>query len=113
MNFKGGIILDGKRVFCFLASVFLMLGPAFAASADMDKIKEPINNLVTLVQYIIGGIATLGLFGAAFAYISSGSNIQGREGAKAIATSCVAGLLIVWVAPFVVQYLTSPTGGMP
>ncbi|MFH1224196.1 MAG: TrbC/VirB2 family protein [Candidatus Diapherotrites archaeon] len=113
MNFKGGIILDGKRILCFLASVFLMLGPVFAASADMDKIKEPIDNLITLVQYIVGGFATLGFFGAAVAYMVAGSNIQAREGAKVAATCCVGGLVLVAVAPALVQFLTaSGTGGI-
>ncbi|MFH1450528.1 MAG: pilin [archaeon] len=106
--------MNRTKIFCMLVSMFLMLGPmVFAADGDMDKIKEPIDNLIMLVQYIISGIAILALFYAAFSYMTSGSNTQSREGAKNIATGCVIGLLIVWIAPFAVSYLTAPgTGGM-
>ena len=52
------------------------------------------------------GIIAITIAGAI--YMFSGSNIQTRESAKGMVSYAVIGLVLVWVAPLLVNFLTSP-----
>jgi len=59
-----------------------------------------------------GVISVIGIIAITIAgamYMFSGSNIQNRESAKSMVSYAIIGLVLVWVAPILVQYLTAPT----
>lgn len=90
----------------------LLLGSLVAAQSappgNITTITEPINKIYDLVKAVISILGILALTVAGGYYMFSGSNIQHRENAKSMASYAVIGLVLVWVAPLVVTYLTAP-----
>ncbi|HIH10136.1 MAG TPA: hypothetical protein HA254_05730 [Candidatus Diapherotrites archaeon] len=89
-------------------AVLLMLAPLVAADETADQIMAPINKIYDLMKLVISAVGVIAITGAGAMYMLSGSNIQSRENAKSMASYAVVGLVLVWVAPLVVDYLTAP-----
>ncbi len=71
-----------------------------------DQILEPVMKVYNFVKYAATVIAVLFLVFAGITFITSGSDQAKRESAKTMATYIVIGLIIIWVAPIIVSYLT-------
>jgi uncharacterized membrane protein len=95
--------LKQKILSLFLALAFLT---PFAFATDVGEITEPLNKIYDLVKAVVTVIALIALTYAGGRLATSGDNIQAREGAKSIITYCLAGLVMVWVAPLIVSFLT-------
>ncbi|MEM4256738.1 MAG: pilin [Candidatus Diapherotrites archaeon] len=76
-------------------------------NSDIEKIKEPINKIYDLMKSIISLVGIIAITTAGALYMLSGSNIQQRENAKSMVGYAVIGLVLVWIAPTLVQYLTA------
>ncbi len=93
--------------------IFFMLSAApFVHAADtsdenLQKIKEPLERIYTVVQTLISIVAVLVITFAGFRFMTSGENIQTRESAKQMLSYAVMGLLIIWIAPYLVNFLTA------
>ena len=72
-----------------------------------DNILKPISKIYTFVKYAATTVAALYLIFVGLNFIMAGNDQNKRESAKTQAGYIVAGLIIIWVAPIVVQYLTS------
>ena len=79
---------------------------AFAAS--INDVTAPINKIYDLVKAVVAVIGIIALTIAGARFMFSGDNVQAREGAKNMAAYSIIGLVVVWVAPLVVNYLTAP-----
>ncbi|MEK6858370.1 MAG: pilin [Nanoarchaeota archaeon] len=71
-----------------------------------DQILEPVMKIYNLIKYAATFIAVLILLLAGANYIMSGSDPGKREGAKAMIMYVLIGLVIIWAAPLVVQFVT-------
>lgn len=99
----------GKALFLWF-TVFLLIAPLVYAeeAGDIAQITEPLNKIYDLVKAIISVVAVLAITFAGVKFMFSGDNIQAREGAKSMVGYAMVGLVIVWVAPLLVNFLTVP-----
>ena len=97
--------MNKKAIFSLLALFFL--APLVFAQG-IGEITEPLNKIYDLIKAAVAvvGIIALTIAGARFMF--AGENTQARESAKNMATYAIIGLVVVWVAPLVVGYLTAP-----
>lgn len=75
--------------------------------ATFDQILEPVLKIYNLVKYIATAIATLVLLISGIGYMVSGSDPKKRENAKSMGMYVILGLVIVWGAPLVVNFIVS------
>ena len=75
--------------------------------AIFDEILEPVMKIYNLVKYTATGIAALVLLLAGVNYMMGGSDPKKRDNAKAMAMYVLIGLVIIWAAPLVVQFIVN------
>jgi type IV secretory pathway VirB2 component (pilin) len=98
-----------RFVFAAFVVLFFITPVAFADSTgDIASITEPLNRIYDLVKGVVSVGAVLILTFAGVKFMVSGDNMQAREGSKSMLTYAVLGLVIVWVAPLLVGFLTAP-----
>ncbi len=93
-----------KKIISILVLVLLLVPVVFAAG--VEEITEPLDKIYDLIKGVISVIAIIAITIAGARFMFSGDNIQSREGAKSMVSYAVIGLVIVWVAPLLVNYLT-------
>ena len=91
-----------------LLTIFLFLSPVVYAAEGVDAILEPVNKIKDLVISLVSALAIIIIIFAGVKFMVSGENIQARENAKSMLTYSVIGLVVVWVAPLLVAFLTAP-----
>ena len=84
-----------------------MVPVAFAAG-DVEAITEPLNRIYDLLKGVVSVVAVIAITVAGARFMFSGDNIQQREASKAMVGYCIMGLVVIWVAPVLVNYLTAP-----
>jgi hypothetical protein len=70
-----------------------------------DEILEPVMDIYNFVKYIATAVAALVLVGAGIVFMFSGSSPGKREMAKGMVMYVVIGLVIIWIAPLMVDFL--------
>ena len=70
-----------------------------------DEILTPVMKIYNLVKYSATVLAVLVLLFAGISYMTSGSNPAKREQAKNMVMYVVIGLVVIWVAPLVVNFI--------
>lgn len=90
-----------------LAAVDFNAEPNAEDQATFDQILTPVMKIYNLVKYIATAIAGVVLLLAGINYMFSGSDIRKRENSKSMAMYVIIGLLIIWAAPLVVQFIVS------
>lgn len=94
----------------FLSILFLvLLASSFvfaSTSIGVSDITAPINKIYDLIKAIVSIVGIIAITIAGAMYMMSGSNIQSRENAKNMVSYAIVGLVLVWVAPLIVGYLT-------
>ena len=70
-----------------------------------DEILTPVLRIYNLVKYIASAIAVVFLMFSGIMFMMSQGDIRKREMAKSTAAYVIIGLIIIWAAPFVVDYL--------
>ena len=97
--------------FSFLVVVvpFFLMGATLvsAQSGDVGQIVEPLNRIYDLVKAAVSVVGMLVLTFAGAKFMFSGDNLQARENSKSMVSYAVMGLVLVWVAPLLVSYLTA------
>jgi type IV secretory pathway VirB2 component (pilin) len=73
--------------------------------AAFDNILSPVMKVYNLVKYIATVIAVVVLLFAGINYIVSGSDPMQRETSKSMAMYVVIGLVVIWAAPLVVNFI--------
>ena len=95
-----------KIVVTLLALLFVV--PVAFAAGDVSSITAPLDKIYDLVKSIVSVVAVIAITIAGARFMFSGDNIQQREASKTMVGYCVIGLVLVWVAPLMVNYLTAP-----
>lgn len=100
----------------FLLSIFAM---QFVSGADFDQdisdedkesfdeILEPVMKIYNLIKYSATVLAVVVLLFAGLTYMTAGSNPAKREQAKNMVMYVVIGLIVIWVAPLIVNFIVS------
>jgi len=70
-----------------------------------DQILEPVMKVYNLIKYAATVIAVIVLLIAGLTYMISGSNPGKREQAKSMAMYVVIGLIVIWAAPLIVNFI--------
>ena len=91
-------------------SLFFLLAPMALADTTVADITAPVNKIYDLVKGIVSVLGIIAITVAGAMYMFSGSNIQSREAAKSMVSYAVIGLVLVWVAPLMVNFLSAPVG---
>ncbi len=71
-----------------------------------DSILEPVLKVYNLIKYGATVVAVMVTVFAAIIFITSGGDTAKREQAKNMIMYVVIGLIVIWVAPLLVGYLT-------
>jgi len=95
-----------KKSLLVLSVLLLVSQVAFAAS--VSDVTAPITKIYDLIKGVVSVIGIIAITIAGAMYMFSGSNIQNRENAKNMVSYAIVGLVLVWVAPVLVGYLTAP-----
>lgn len=74
--------------------------------ATFDTMLSPVMKIYNLVKYFASAIAVVVLLFAGITYIISGNDPGKREQAKNMAMYVVIGLLVIWLAPLIVSFIT-------
>ena len=74
--------------------------------ASFDEMLEPVLKIYNFIKYIASVVAAMFLLFAGITYMISGSDPRKRDQAKNMATYVVIGLVIIWITPLIVQFLT-------
>ena len=98
-----------KKSMLVLAVLLLATQMVFAAS--VSDVTAPITKIYDLIKGVVLVVGLIALTVAGGMYMFSGSNIQSRENAKHMVSYAIVGLVLVWVAPVLVTYLTAPVVG--
>ena len=92
--------------------LFLLVMPAVLAAdvsdsdkAQFDEILTPVMKIYNLVKYSASVIAGLFLLFAGITYMMAGNDTKKRDQAKNMAGYVIIGLIVIWAAPFVINYL--------
>ena len=72
-----------------------------------DEILNPVMKIYNLVKYSATVLAVVVLLFAGVTYLTSGSNPAKREQAKSMITYVIVGLMVIWVAPLIVNFVVS------
>ena len=111
--------MDKKRIYSILGLVLFIamfaLQLVFAldynqpiSSADkatFDSMLSPVMKVYNLVKYFASAIAVVVLLFAGITYITSGNDPAKREQAKSMAMYVVIGLIVIWLAPLIVNFI--------
>lgn len=108
--------LDLAIRFFFLIIIVVM--PALSVKAGINyyepsskdikvynELLEPVFKVLNFVKYAGTIVAVLYLFMTAITFITSGNNIGIREANKSTLTFIIIGLVIIWGAPTIVNFL--------
>ncbi len=72
-----------------------------------DEILDPVMKIYNLVKYSATVLAVVVLLFAGVTYMTSGSNPAKREQAKNMVMYVVIGLIVIWIAPLIVNFIVS------
>jgi RsiW-degrading membrane proteinase PrsW (M82 family) len=77
-------------------------------AASVSDVTAPITKIYDLIKGVVSIVGIIAITIAGAMYMFSGSNIQNRENAKHMVSYAIVGLVLVWIAPVLVGYLTAP-----
>jgi uncharacterized membrane protein len=102
-----------------IAPIFLLLllglplvlaAPDFNAPLDaadqqaLDKILSPVMRIYNAIKYVATVVGVLMMVFAGISFMMAGGELAKKERAKVMAVGVIVGLVVIWVAPLVVQY---------
>ncbi len=73
--------------------------------ATFDEILEPVMKIYNFVKYIATTLAVIILLFAGVSYMISGSDPKKREQSKSMAMYVIIGLVVIWAAPLIVNFI--------
>jgi len=73
--------------------------------ATFDQILEPVMKIYNMVKYAATVIAVIILLFAGVSYMTSGNDPKKRDTAKNMVMYVVIGLIVIWAAPLVVNFI--------
>ena len=91
----------------FVLAVDFNQGISQQDQQTFDQILVPVMKIYNLVKYAATAVAGVVLLFAGITYMAIGNDPKKRENAKGMATYVVIGLIVIWAAPLVVQFIVS------
>ncbi len=79
--------------------------PSAEDKATFDQILQPVMKVYNLVKYAATVIAVIVLLFAGISYMTSGADPKKRDTAKSMAMYVVIGLIVIWAAPIIVNFI--------
>ena len=73
--------------------------------ATFDSMLSPVMKVYNMIKYFASAIAVVVLLFAGITYIMSGNDPAKREQAKNMAMYVVIGLIVIWLAPLIVNFI--------
>jgi len=106
-----------KKILQIIALALILLMPIVSAvdfnqtisaqdQAKFDAILSPVMKIYNFVKYAATVIAVILLVFAGVSFITNGGDVAKREQAKMMIMYIVIGLVVIWVAPLIVQLVT-------
>ena len=89
----------------FVASVDFNQSISAQDKATFDNMLSPVMKIYNLVKYFASAIAVVVLLFAGITYIMSGNDPGKREQAKNMAMYVIIGLIVIWLAPLIVNFI--------
>jgi hypothetical protein len=75
--------------------------------ALVDEILEPVMKIYNFIKYAATILGVMMLVFAGITFITAGGDTGSKEKAKNMAMGVVIGLIIIWIAPVVVEFVFS------
>ena len=72
--------------------------------AALDQILSPVLRIYNAIKYVATVIGVLMMVFAGISFMTAGGETAKKERAKIMAVGVIIGLVVIWVAPLVVQY---------
>ena len=106
-----------QKIFLLIMLLLTICTPIVYAEVDLseslssddedafDEILEPVMNIYNFMKYIATVVAAMVLIVAGIVFMVSGGNTGKREMAKGMVSYVVIGVIVIWVAPLVVDFL--------
>jgi len=79
--------------------------PTAEEKATFNQILTPVMKIYNLVKYAATAVAAMMLVFAGITYMTSGGDPKKKETAKNMVAYVVVGLIVIWIAPLVVNLL--------
>jgi type IV secretory pathway VirB2 component (pilin) len=105
LSVLGLVLLLSFMALQFAAAVDFNQPISATDKATFDQILQPVMKIYNLVKYVATALAVVVLLFAGIIYITSGSDPAKREQAKNMAMYVVIGLIVIWAAPLVVNFI--------
>jgi|SRR3989338_2898256 len=108
---KQTLAILGLAIFVSLLVVQVVAAADFNSTISnedkqkFDQILEPVMKIYNLVKYAATVLAVVILLFAGISYMISGGDPGKREKAKSMAMYVVIGLIVIWAAPLVVNFI--------
>jgi len=75
--------------------------------AQFDQILAPVMKIYNFIKYAATVAGVLMLVFAGINFVTAGAEVTKKERAKHMATGVIIGLILIWVAPLIVNYIFS------
>ena len=108
---KNLIAILGLALFVMFVSMQFVMAVEFnqtlsaSDKATFDQMLSPVMKIYNLVKYSATVLAVLVLLFAGVMYITAGSDPGKREKAKNMAMYVIIGLVVIWAAPLIVNFI--------
>lgn len=73
--------------------------------ATFDQILEPVMKIYNFIKYAATVLAVVVLLFAGVSYMASGNDPKKREQSKSMAMYVIIGLIVIWAAPLIVNFI--------
>ena len=94
-----------KQIVPYLMLSLMLLTPIAFADSSFDDILKPVVKVYDFAKYAASIIAMIFLLFAGITYMTSGGDTQKREQAKNMVMYVVIGLVVIWAAPLIVNFV--------
>ena len=97
-------------LFLLLCTTFVLGAPDFTTPLDptdeaaLDQILSPVMRVYNAIKYTATVIGVLMLMFAGVTFMTAGGETGKKDRAKFMAAGVVIGLIVIWMAPLVVQF---------
>ena len=90
-----------------LAAIDFSTPPTAQEQQQFDAILKPVMKIYNFVKYAATVIGVLMMVFAGVSFVTAGGDQQQKEKAKSTATYVIIGLIVIWIAPLVVNFVFS------
>ena len=74
---------------------------------QFDAMLVPVMKIYNLVKYIATALAVMMMVFSGITFVTAGGEMAKKEKAKNMGVGVIVGLIVIWVAPLIVQYIFS------